>query len=386
MSRQKRSLNLELDRAMNDGVEEFFGFEAKGWWSKIAVPHHVLLTEVAQNIPEYVDCMPSPHEARRTLRWAMKIVEVRHGIKIKAEKPRNGFIKIAPYRATTVNNNASDSRYNVEVEAVNFPPIGLRLHDEKIVAKDPSHPIAIDMAKAFNFLRDKLNTEDVRWFVNHLIVKKLGGIKSGKVAWYVPWTETAARVMPGLETVIRACEQYADDSDLFVVRLARAEAGHVRSTKKAVERTFASEYRKIFSSIQEFIAEMFKGDVSQNSTLQGRLKLAQFLRSRTELYQELLDLRTENLAKALDVIAEATELLIDGAGEYRASIKMAKKMSDSKAQAAEELAAKEDLKIFAKQAEELMEKCQAILEPGEASDEDDDLVDFGDAPGDAEAA
>ncbi len=107
------------------------------------------------------------------------------------------------------------------------------------------------------------------------------------------------------------------------------------------------------------MGRLFDGDLLQTAAIKSRVERSKFLRGRIDHYRDILELRSENLTTALDMTQQATEILFEGAGDYRFAMREAAKANDDQAKAA----AKADLDRYTKKAESLLTKAVDIFPP-----------------------
>lgn len=354
MSRRKRELHTSLSQA-RVGNAEILGWEVSGEWRGVCYPQADLESLVQSKAPELVDLVPSVHEAPRTFSWAQRRVGTSKDVKFKTVKKNNGYITVVPYVVQSHLKNSAQIEHDRSVKAVPLPAIALKRDSETIVAEDPSDVIAGNISAEFKHLADKVDTEDIRLFVSW-VVRKLHGVKMKETGsdWFVPFSPEAEKLLPALQEIVQSV---GDDCDLYIPALPKADPNWQRKSANGARNSFNAEYRTILSEVENFVHRLFDGDLLQTAAIKQRLERSKFLRGRIDHYREILELRAENLSSALDLTEEATELLFEGAGEYRFAMKEADKANDDTAKKA----AKASLDQFTKKAESLLSKAAEIF-------------------------
>ena len=289
--------SLERLRTVLQGAGEHLGDMV--WWAlSDASLKRSDLERIWQAAGLGVELLPEPPTPEKALRLAVRSAQLGQSDHlIRAAKDSEGELIYAVVREERLGEGVLAHRQEARVI--------LEKTGGTVSSDMPSHPLAQAVLDAFSCSRNTHTADDVRrTLVKTLRTYSAVTLREGGGVYWVP--RTFAAQLRQLEQAVREL----GSSQLYVVPIHQTAA-----TSKTLGAVAKGSLEAELAALKEELEEFKAVPPDRPATLERRLETFDQLRSRGQLYRDILQVEVDDLEEHLDAMAASIQELISGRRE-----------------------------------------------------------------------
>jgi hypothetical protein len=314
----KQNVQRLAQQVVEDGGE-IIGF--KIWWDMENVDGLRVDLESSLEAIGLGDCAVTVPPPATRMSIAGKRMAARIGLVFRRAGTANDH---ATFRAVKFDGADDNSQVNAEhiptVDPSVLQPISVHIDTGAVSLGDPN----CDIAKAVVGEYDRLETHFCSHDLTYTMLNIVDALKACRMRrrgglYYVPIEDDQDAVEAKL-VALTSWFQAIGTSDFYVEPVVKG-APSARSAGRTAGRTLDDDYKEILAAAQSFASDLSSGDLVNGRSLNAKVAAAKELRSKADLYREILADRGVRLAEAAKVVGGTMSSILDAQVEVRALTK-----------------------------------------------------------------